>query len=158
MKKSMRLFGIFVLLLSTVTLMSSCKKDMKQLPGTWKVTSAIINGDDEDNLRDEWTFNSDNTCKIQCDCDEYFDGEFFDNLKIITFDGTYNTNGNKSITFSSDKLFVIDSDYDQIKYDLDIDLLNKKNMIVDGTVYYYQYVDGVSTHQQAEVTLTLSKQ
>ena len=40
MKKSI---GIFVFLLSTVVLMSSCKKDVKYLPGTWKVIAASVN-------------------------------------------------------------------------------------------------------------------
>ena len=77
MKKTIKLFAILVVLFSTVTLMSSCKKDVSNLPGTWKAITATIDGDSEDDLKDEWTFYSEGTCQIKCDFDEYFDDNIF---------------------------------------------------------------------------------
>lgn len=160
MKKTIRLFAIFVVLFSTVTLMSSCKKDVSNLPGTWKAITATINGDSEDDLKDEWTFVSGGTCNIKCDFDEYFD----DNVSVapeydlINFNGTYTTEGNKKLTIKSDKFHQRgDEYYEQIVYNLDIDMLNKKNMIVNGTITFYRYDGNISNTKTANISLSLSK-
>ncbi len=154
MKKSI---GIFVLLLSTVVFMSSCKKDMSKLPGTWKAISATIDNDSEDDLDDMWTFRTDGTCTIECDFDEYFDNTFYN---IVTFEGTYTTKGNETITITSNKLHQIgDEYYEKVIYDLDILLLNKNTMMVSGTVKLVSYeIEGNLTDtKKADVSITLSK-
>ena len=155
MKKSI---GIFVFLLSMVVLMSSCKKDVKNLPGTWRVTSAIIDNDRENDLKDVWTFNTDGTCKIACDVDEYFD---YENavIDIFEFYGHYVTEGNKILTIESNKTtFDNADDYSQIRYDLNIHSLNKHTLEVSGTVKEIYVTNGVTTSKVANVTLTLTKQ
>ena len=159
MKKTIRLFAIFVVLFSTVTLMSSCKKDVSNLPGTWKALSATIDGDYEDDIKDVWTFANGGSCHIQCDFDEYFDDVLFidPDYDIIVFDGNYTTDGNKTLTITSDKFHVYNDTYEQIVYNLDIQLLNKKNMIVDGTITWNRYEGNISTPKVANITVTLSK-
>ena len=152
MKKSI---GIFVFFLSTVVLMSSCKKDVKYLPGTWKVIAAVINGDDEDDVKDVWTFNDGSDCVIECDFDEYFDN-VPNNYDVIKFNGTYSTNGNKTLTITSKKFNEEAGSYEQIVYDLNILSLNKNTMMVSGTVKYTKYTD-VSNSKTSDITLTLLK-
>jgi hypothetical protein len=156
MKKSIGIFGIFVLLLSTVTLMSSCKKDVSNLPGKWKIVTATINGDEENDLKDEWTFYTDGTCKIDCDFDEYFDHTLYD---LVTFDGKYVTEGNKKLTINSNRFNVSENGkyYDMVVYDMDILLLNKNSMMVSGTIEYYQCLDNVTNKQKSNISLSLSK-
>lgn len=152
MKKSI---GIFVFLLSMVVLMSSCKKDVKYLPGTWKVTAAVINSDDEDDVKDVWTFNDGGECVIECDLDEYFDNIPYD---VVKFNGTYTTNGNKTLTITSNKFNEVAAGYyEQVVYDLDILLLNKKSMMVSGTVKYIRNMDNVVDSKTSDISLTLSK-
>lgn len=151
MKKSI---GIFVFLLSTVVLMSSCKKDVKYLPGTWKVTSAIINGDDEDDVDDVWTFTDGDGCVVECDLDEYFDNIPYN---VLNFNGTYTTNGNKTLTITSNKFNESLGYYEQVIYDLEILLLNKKSMMVSGTIKYIKNMDNVSSTKTSDISLTLSK-
>ncbi len=156
MKKSI---GIFVFLLSMVVLMSSCKKDVKKLPGTWRVTSAIIDNDRENDLKDVWTFNTDGTCKIACDVDEYFDYEDVVDHDFSVFYGHYVTEGNKILTIESNKTtFDNADDYSQIKYDLNIRTLNKHTLEVSGTVKEIFVTSGVTTSKVANITLTLTKQ
>lgn len=160
MKKTIRLFAIFVVLFSTVTLMSSCKKDVSNLPGTWKVISATIDGDSEDDLKDEWIFFTEGICQIKCDFDEYFDDNIFiaPEYDVINFNGTYTTDGNKRLIIKSDKFHqLVDEYYEQIVYDLDIDLLNKKNMIVDGTITWNRYEGNISNTKTAKIALSLAK-
>ncbi len=154
MRKTFRLLGIFVLLLSTVTLMSSCKKDVSNLPGRWHVTAATIDNDDEDDLKDVWTFNTNGTCTIECDCDEYFDNVPYG---IITFTGNYATQGNKKLTITSDRFHETSDGYNTVIYDLKILLLSKKTMMVTGTVKLVQYEGSIVNTKQANIDLTLSK-
>ena len=151
MKKSI---GIFVFLLSTVVLMSSCKKDVSNLPGTWKVTAAVINGDDEDNLKDVWTFIDGGGCVIDCDLDEYFDNIPYD---VISFNGTYTTNGNSELIITSSKFNEAAGYYEQVVYDLDILSLNKKSMLVSGTIKYIKNMDNVTNTKTSDISLTLAK-
>ena len=151
MKKSI---GIFVFLLSTVVLMSSCKKDVSNLPGTWKVTAAVINGDDEDNLKDVWTFIDGGGCVIDCDLDEYFDNIPYD---VISFNGTYTTKGNSELTITSSKFNEAAGYYEQVVYDLDIFSLNKKSMLVSGTIKYIKNMDNVTNTKTSDISLTLAK-
>jgi hypothetical protein len=153
MKKSI---GILVFLLSTVVLMSSCKKDVKYLPGTWKVTTATINGDSEDDLDDVWTFTDGGTCVVNCDLDEYFDN-IPNNYDVITFNGTYVTNGNKTLTITSNKFNDALGYYEQIIYDLDILALNKKTMMVSGSIKYIRNMENVADTRVSDISLTLSK-
>ena len=154
MKKSI---GIFVFLLSTVVLMSSCKKDVKYLPGTWKVISATINNDSEDDVRDVWTFNDAGACVIDCDLDEYFDDIIFPDDNVITFGGSYTTSGNEKLTITGEKFNVIGNYADQVVYDLDIITLNKKTLMVSGTIKYYHYMENITSTQTSNISLTLSK-
>ena len=161
MKKTIRLFGIFVLLFSMTFFMSSCKKDVKNLPGKWRTISAVINGDDED-VNDVWIFNSDGTCTIECNVDDFFDN--FDDFasEVITFTGTYTTNGNKTLNIESDNLLITPNAIfsSRIVYDLNIELLNKKDMMVSGTVKYVGDASNtnVSYSKNATVSLMLTKQ
>lgn len=154
MKKNIRIIGIFVLLLSTVTLLSSCKKDVKNLPGTWRVSSAVVDGDEENDLKDVWTFNDGGSCRIQCDMDEYFDHTGYD---VLTFDGHYVTDGNKTLTITGNKFGYDGLETNQVVYSLDILTLTKKKMMVSGTVTYYEYLEGVTNTQTADVAITLTK-
>ncbi len=160
MKKTIRLFVVFVVLFSTATLMSSCKKDISNLPGTWRADTATIDGDRENDLKDEWTFLVGDTCHIKCDFDEYFDDNIFvaPEYDIINFSGTYSTDGNTRLIIKSDKFHqYLDGYYEQIVYDLDIDLLNKKNMIVDGTITWNRYEGNISNTKTAKIALSLAK-
>ena len=158
MKKTTRLIGIFVMFMSIVTLMSSCQKNVSNLPGTWRVTSAIIDNDREDDLDDVWTFNTDGTCDITCDVDEYFDDEDFIFYDIFRFQGRYETEGNKILTIESIKYtFDNQEDYSQIRYDLNILTLNKHTLKVSGTVKEINVFNGITTSKVANVTLTLAK-
>ncbi|MBR4535456.1 MAG: hypothetical protein IKO62_02225 [Bacteroidales bacterium] len=151
MKKSI---GIFVFLLSTVVLMSSCKKDVKYLPGTWKVTSAVINGDSGDDVRDVWTLTDGGGCVIECDLDEYFDDIPYD---LLNFNGTYATVGNKTLTITSNKFNEAYGYYEQVTYDLDILSLNKKTMMVSGTIKYVKNMESVTNLKTSDISLTLTK-
>ena len=151
MKKSI---GIFVFLLSTVVLMSSCKKDVSNLPGTWKVTDAVINGDNEDDVKDVWTFTDGGGCVIDCDLDEYFDNIPYD---VISFNGTYTTNGNSELIITSSKFNEAAGYYEQVVYDLDIFSLNKKSMLVSGTIKYIKNMDNVTNTKTSDISLTLAK-
>jgi hypothetical protein len=152
MKKTI---GVVVFLLSTVVLMSSCKKDVKYLPGTWKVISATINNDSEDDVRDVWTFNDSGDCVIDCDLDEYFDNIPNDNM--VTFGGSYSTSGNDKLTITGEKFNVFGGYSDQVVYELDIETLTKKLMIVSGTIKYYHYMENVTETQTSSISLSLSK-
>jgi len=156
MKKTFRLFGIFALMLSVVTMMSSCKKDMSNLPGRWVATVAVIDDDDEDDLDDVWTFNTDGTCNIQCDLDEYFDNIQYD---LVTFNGTYTTESNKKLTITSNKFNQAEGDYyEQIVYNLNILSLTKNTMMVSGTVRLSQYSgSGFVNKKEVDATITLTK-
>lgn len=157
MKKTINLLAVLILLFGTVLTLSSCKKDVSNLPGTWKVTDATVNGNDKKNLNDVWTFNNDGTCDIQCDYDEYF-GNSHGTFDIISFEGKYHTNDNKTLTITSDKLNVEGTNYDQIIYDLDIVLLNKTKMAVSGSVTLYLYRDAKTLQtEKTDITLTLTK-
>lgn len=152
MKKSI---GIFMMLLCTVIFMSSCTKDVAYLPGTWKATSATINGEDKDDMQDVWTFNTDgSTCNIDCDFDKYFSNNLYD---VVTFEGTYNTSGNSILKIESNDFNVSGNDYDKIIYDLDIDLLNKNSMMVAGTVKFFQHRGGIINTKTSKISLRFSK-
>lgn len=155
MKKSIRLFGFFVLLSSIVTLMSSCKKDMTNLPGSWKAINAIIDNDKEDDLKDFWTLRTDGTCTIDCDIEEYFDRGY---EGAFTFNGNYVPEGDRKLTITSEKFGEYeDIYYSQIVYDLDIVSLSKKTLKVSGTVSYYQHDADHVTSMRSNVSITLSK-
>jgi hypothetical protein len=156
MKKTFRLFGIFALMLSVVTMMSSCKKDMSNLPGRWVATVAVIDDDDEDDLDDVWTFNTDGTCNIQCDLDEYFDNIQYD---LVTFNGTYTTESNKKLTITSNHFNEGENGYyEQIVYNLNILSLTKNTMMVSGTVRLSQYSgSGFVNKKEVDATITLTK-
>lgn len=159
MKKLTRLVGIFVLLLSTVTFMSSCQKNVSNLPGTWRVTSAIIDNDREDDLDDVWTFNTDGTCDITCDADEYFDDDDFIFYDVFRFNGHYETEGTMTLTIESNNFYYDNQEaYSQIRYDLNIHTLNKHTLKVSGTVKEINVFNGITTSKIADVTLTLTKQ
>lgn len=157
--KLTRLIGFFVMLLTTVTLISSCQKNVSNLPGTWRVTSAIIDNRPEDDLKDVWTFNTDGTCKITCGG---IDGDFYDVYTdalwhVIEFHGHYVTEGNKTLTIESDKFYFDNQEnYGQNRYDLNIHTLNKHTLKVSGTVK--NVINGVTTSNVTNVTLTLTKQ
>lgn len=152
MKKSI---GIFVFLLSMVVLMSSCKKDVSYLPGTWKVIAAVVNDDDEDDVKDTWTFTDGNGCVVECYLDEYFDNVPYN---VINFNGTYSTDGNKTLTITSNKFNEQASSYEQIMYNLNILMLDKKTMMVSGTVKYVKNMENVSDERTSDITLTLLKE
>ena len=158
--KLTRLIGLFVLLLTTVIFMSSCQKNVSNLPGTWRVTSAIIdNYGEDDDLNDAWTFNTDGTCEITCGgIDEYFYDVYTDAIyHVIEFHGHYVTEGNKTLTIESDKFYFDNQEnYGQNRYDLNIHTLNKHTLKVSGTVK--NVINGVTTSNVTNVTLTLTKQ
>lgn len=152
MKKSI---GIFVFLLSTVVLMSSCKKDVKYLPGTWKVIAASVNNDSEDDIRDVWTFNSGSDCVIECELDEYFDD--VPDYNVVTFGGSYSTNGNDKLVITGEKFNVSDNRSEQVIYDLDIITLTKSTLMVSGTIKYNRYMDNSTDNRTSTVSLTLTR-
>lgn len=158
MKKTIRLFGIFVLMFSMTFFMSSCKKDVKNLPGKWRVISAVVNGDSED-VNDVWIFNSDGSCTIECNVDDFFDDFATD---VITFNGKYTTNGNKTLNIESENFLITPNAVfsSRIVYNLDIELLNKKDMMVSGTVKFVEDASNTNVNysKNATVSLMLSKQ
>ena len=157
--KLTRLIVFFVMLLITVTLISSCQKNVSNLPGTWRVTSAIIDNDREDDLKDVWTFNTDGTCKIACDVEEYFGDDEVGYYDVFDFFGHYVTEGNKSLTIKSNNFYFDNQeDYIQYRYDLNIHSLNKHTLKVSGTVKEINVFNGITTSKVSDVTLTLTKQ
>ena len=123
--------------------LSNCKKDVKYLPGTWKVTSAVINGDSGDDVRDVWTLTDGGGCVIECDLDEYFDDIPYD---LLNFNGTYATVGNKTLTITSNKFNEAYGYYEQVTYDLDI-----------GTIKYVKNMESVTNLKTSDISLTLTK-
>ena len=157
--KLTRLIGFFVMLLTTVTLISSCQKNVSNLPGTWRGTSAIIDNDRWDDLKDIWTFNTDGTCKITCDIEKYFGDDEVGYYDVFDFYGHYVTEGNKSLTIESNNFYFDNQeDYIQYKYDLNIQTLNKHTLKVSGTVKEINVFNGITTSKVSDVTLTLTKQ
>lgn len=149
MKKSI---GIFVLLLSTVVLLSSCKKNVANLPGTWYAISATIDNDHEDDLDDVWTFKTDGTCNIECDMDEYFDNTY----DHLFFHGNYVVNGNM-LTITSDKLNEYGDYYETVVYELSILKLDKNTLRVSGTVIFNRYEGNEVYPRRVPVSISLSK-
>lgn len=125
MQDRLKLFGLVILMLTTVAFMSSCQKNEKKIVGKWKITKAP---QDYSNDKGEiWTFKESGNCSI-----------FYDEEEL---DGEYSVNKNSlSITCK-------DGDY-RCNFDFDIDVLNKKEMSLSGTVKestgYYNYSGKVS--------------
>ena len=155
MKKSIRVFGIFVLLLSTVTLLSSCKKDISDLPGTWEAVEATINGEEVKNLKDIWTLNADGTCTIECDIEKYTDNYI---QGVVTFPGTYVTDDDFNLNIKSAKFYVWDDDYyDEISFDVEILAMTKKMLMVFGKFKYNRHEGVITTSKTAEATITFAR-
>ncbi len=149
-----KVIGIFFLLLSMSAFLSSCEKDVENLPGKWEAVYATVDGVEVDNLKDVWIFRIDGTCTIDCDFQKYFNSSYYG---IITINGKYNTRGNERLTIESDKFHESLWGYDLISYDLDIDELSKSSLMVRGKVNYCQYEENITNRKSVDVSLQFKK-
>lgn len=115
MLKKIRLIGMACLVLATLVLFSSCSKD-KQIVGKWKITKAIVDGEDASVFEKgkTWEFKDGGKCTL------YIDG--------LDWEGEYTLNDN---TLSI--LVEYNGEHqEKISADLTLNEFSKKEMSVSG--------------------------
>ncbi|MCQ2269756.1 MAG: DUF5640 domain-containing protein [Bacteroidales bacterium] len=117
MRNKLKIFGMVVLMLTTVIFMSSCNKNEKNIVGNWMVTSSPNQKDNQE----IWSFRDNGSCSVT------FEGE--------VLSGEYSLSNNSlSITAKTEEN---DTYYGMnYQWDLNIDVLDKKEMSLSGTRKY----------------------
>lgn len=139
MRNKLKIFGMVVLMLTTVIFMSSCNKNEKNIVGKWKVTNSTDHCEDGET----WYFKDNGSCYVTC---EEFGGEL---------DGEYSISKN-SLTITAN--YIEGYDYSvKLRWDMDIDVLTKKEMSLSGTVKLTEVDDGYSYSETEKVSYDFVK-
>ena len=87
---------------------------------------------------------------------QYVDPDVPD-YNVVTFGGSYSTNGNDKLVITGEKFNVSDNRSEQVIYDLDIITLTKSTLMVSGTIKYNRYMDNSTDNRTSTVSLTLTR-
>lgn len=178
MKNNGNFIGICIVVLIVLTLTCSCTKERwdnkkSDIVGTWKVTSATINGV-EKNIKDTWTFleipDANGLCDIQFDFNGYF-GDLYTDAYIYHNEennGTYFMKSVECSLFSPhstthwnwtlDMYAVIYSYHPySVKYHLYITHFSKHKIKCKGSVSYKDSGPYFNKGFGVNVQLTLTK-